>query len=1542
MALLSVAGLVSAACSTDPQTSETKQDRVGPGPDLVVTAISAPPSAQSNFTARITVCNEGDVSSPPTDVLLYASEDTTLTPGNPPAGDFVLGGSPVSNLEVGACTTVDVQGWSVPGDGNAYLAARVDPMGFVVEGSESNNDFVGALMGFGYGPDLVVQSISGPPSAQGSFEARVTVCNQGTADAPSTQVELYASLDEVLVPMPPMGDFMIGSGPLSNLPAGRCAVAVINAWAPPLPNGAAYLAARVDPWNGISELIDSNNEAFGALTGFGNGPDLTIASVSGPASSQGNFTATVRVCNQGTTDAPGAMVELYASDDDVVVTGPPPSGDFMIGSAWVDSTLAGRCRNVSINAWAPPAPDGALYLAAAVDPQSTVQELIESNNTRLGALTGFGFGPDLIVTQLSGPPAAEGSFTVQATVCNQGTADAPSTSLALYATADTTVEFGPPPSGDFMIGNGWVDFLMPGRCRTVSVDAWTPPGAPAQYLAAAVDENDGVQELIESNNTFLGALTGFGSGQDLVVRGLEAPVAVDGAFTARVTVCNQGTIQSGNGQVFVYSSEDQILDGGPPSPFGDFILGGNSVPSLYPSACAVVEVQGWSPPTQDGNVYLIAQVDPDNTLVELIESNNTFVGALMGVGFGPDLIITGVTGPASASGSFGGQITVCNQGTADASSTMVELYASADQVIDPIGPGAPGESDFFVGTTPVPNLPRGVCLTLPFTGFAPPLTGGAYLAARVDAFDAVDELIDTNNEGFSGLIGFGNGPDLVVTTLQVPAAIGGGNGFTAQITVCNQGTQSSPGAPVELYGSADRVVTPGPGEDFMIGNTFVDGTEPGQCRTVSINGWGVPLQGEGYVAAVVDPSYFGSNNVIELIESNNTTFSGVVGFGFGPDLVVTAIAAPASANGPFVAQVTVCNQGTQDAPSATVELFASTDTALSTLPMPAGDFFIGSMNTDYLQAGACDVVSINGYPSPQTGAVNLLARVDGPQSVQELIESNNVSAPRLIGMGAGPDLVVTSISGPSSANGSFTTQVTVCNQGTLSSPAVTVQVYASTDRRLDTTTPLPYGDAVLGGASTGTLNAGQCRSVAVQSFPPPLTGGAYLAARVDAQDNAVELIESNNEAFGALTGFGFGPDLVVTNIVAPTGVSGSFTAQVTVCNRGTAAGPGTQVELYATADTTLVAQPTPGADFFLGSGPVNGLNAGQCQTVAVMGGGPSMVDGAYLAAAVDSFNGVSELIESNNTYLGALTGFGFGPDLVLTALTPNPFVMPGGLLRVAYTVCNRGTQPSTPSDVGFVVASTPNVVVGPGAPVFNMPVAGLAAGACASGTAQLGVPMGEGPGYVVGAADPFGNTVELIERNNGRSGTFSVAFLYCGNGAREATEACDDGNFSSNDGCSATCTIEYRQPWRENVNGTQFTNVAWNYAMGYHFTPNTNGFVTQLGGFFNGTKTVRLFDRQTGAVLAQATVTAANSWGYTSIPAVAVQAGRSYTVAVYLAGSGGSYRSGVQALPRTYGNVRIDGSTYISTAGTAASARPTNLITTTMYGQADIRFSRYQ
>ncbi len=140
-------------------------------------------------------------------------------------------------------------------------------------------------------------------------------------------------------------------------------------------------------------------------------------------------------------------------------------------------------------------------------------------------------------------------------------------------------------------------------------------------------------------------------------------------------------------------------------------------------------------------------------------------------------------------------------------------------------------------------------------------------------------------------------------------------------------------------------------------------------------------------------------------------------------------------------------------------------------------------------------------------------------------------------------------------------------------------------------------------------------------------------------------------------------------------------------------------------------------------------------------------------------------------------------------------------------------------------------------------------------------------------------------------------------------------------------------PWKTNGNGALYTNFGWNYTMGYHFTPQKSGRITKLGGFFNGAKTVYLWDKTTGALLAQANVTSANSWNYTSISTVSVQAGKTYTVAVYLGGSGGSYRAGIATLPKIYADIKIEGSTYNS-----GTARPTNNITTYMYGQVDIEF----
>src|SRR4029079_13611461 len=142
-------------------------------------------------------------------------------------------------------------------------------------------------------------------------------------------------------------------------------------------------------------------------------------------------------------------------------------------------------------------------------------------------------------------------------------------------------------------------------------------------------------------------------------------------------------------------------------PFG----GGTSVPGLAAGACTTVSIPGFGPP-QPGAYYLGAIVDPQNSVSELIESNNAFAGGLIGIGNGPDLVVTAVTGPASSTGSFTATVTVCNQGTASSPSTGVELHPSTDTTITTADP--------FGGSASVPALAAGACTTVSFPAFAPP------------------------------------------------------------------------------------------------------------------------------------------------------------------------------------------------------------------------------------------------------------------------------------------------------------------------------------------------------------------------------------------------------------------------------------------------------------------------------------------------------------------------------------------------------------------------------------------------------------------------------------------------------------------------------------------------------------------------------------------------------------------------------------------------------------------------------------------------------
>ena len=457
----------------------------------------------------------------------------------------------------------------------------------------------------------------------------------------------------------------------------------------------------------------------------------------------------ITVCNQGTNTAFGSDIVVYASADPTIEPG-PGSTDVDIGFASVPPLQAGECRAVLANLATPPGPQGEYFLGVVADLGNQVSELLEDNNTTVVGPFGFGFGPDLAVTQVNLPASADQPFTANVTVCNQGTAAASAHDLTLYASLDATIETPAvvPGTEDTFLGNAPVAGLNAGECSTVDVAASAPPSTGAFFVGAIVDEINAVIELLEGNNTTVAGPIGLGTGSDLVVRTLVVPTVLNGpGQTADVTVCNDGTAPSTPTDVLLSASVDQVIT--LPPALTDPQIGFAPVPALNPGECStespVVIEPAFSVPV--GQAFVGATVDPSNFDSELVEVNNQRLVGPIGVGAGVELRVAAVSGPAfvGPGQEISVDVQVCNDGDQLSPPTDVALFASPDQVLDVRG------LDPFIGTASTPAVPAAGCVDLvaPTFGFAGLVEGIWYLAAEVDPNQAVVELLEGNN-GFVG------------------------------------------------------------------------------------------------------------------------------------------------------------------------------------------------------------------------------------------------------------------------------------------------------------------------------------------------------------------------------------------------------------------------------------------------------------------------------------------------------------------------------------------------------------------------------------------------------------------------------------------------------------------------------------------------------------------------------------------------------------------------------------------------------------------------
>jgi len=593
-------------------------------------------------------------------------------------------------------------------------------------------------------------------------------------------------------------------------------------------------------------------------------------------------------------------------------------------------------------------------------------------------------------------------------------------------------------------------------------------------------------------------------------------------------------------------------------------------------------------------------------------------------------------------------------------------------------------------------------------------------------------------------------PDLTMTAVSGPTTANVTQQITVNATVKNQGPGDAGFVYVVFYLSSDSNITT---SDYPLGGVWLNSIATGAQQNVTA-AVTVPNIGGGtyYIGAIVDPN----NDVVESNESNNALAGNQINVTtLHPDLVMTAVSGPTSANsGQTITVVnTVKNQGLYAAGGFSVGLYLSTDTAITT-----GDTLIGYQSIGSLAAGAEStsgtVVTIPAGMA--SGRYYIGAIADYSNTVTESNETNNALAGNRITITkVYPDLLMTAVSGPSSANAGqdITVVNTVKNQGleATATSGFNVGIYLSTDSTITT------GDTLIGYQYVGRLAAGvSLTSSTVVTIPASVASGTYyIGAIADYNNMVIESNETNNALAGnQINVTNLSPDLIMTAVSGPSSANTgqNITVVNTVKNQGLEAAGGFYVGIYLSTDATISAD-----DTLIGYQYVGSLAAGATSASSTVVTVP--VDLAfgtyYICAKADYFfNLVIESNETNNALAGnQINVTSSYPDLIMTAVSGPISATRGQNITVANTVKNQGTGAAGGSSVGLYLSTDAAITTGDTL-IGYQSIGSLAAGAASASNTVVTIPASMAAGrYYIGAIADYSNTVaESNETNNALAG----------------------------------------------------------------------------------------------------------------------------------------------------------------------------------------------
>jgi subtilase family serine protease len=223
-------------------------------------------------------------------------------------------------------------------------------------------------------------------------------------------------------------------------------------------------------------------------------------------------------------------------------------------------------------------------------------------------------------------------------------------------------------------------------------------------------------------------------------------------------------------------------------------------------------------------------------------------------------------------------------------------------------------------------------------------------------------------------------------------------------------------------------------------------------------------------------------------------------------LIVSSVSAPSTAGTGTTISVTSTtkNQGGGLSGPSTTRFYLSTNSSLDS----SDALLDGSRSVPALAPGAANSGSTSVTISPGTapGTYYIIAKADADNAVPETNDGNNTKSSSSIKIG--PDLIVSSVSAPSSAGAGSTISVTdsTRNQGGGSAGASTTKFYLSTNSSLGSS------DIFLGSRAVGTLGPGETKSGSTPlTIPPGTASGTYrIVAQADGDNVVPETSNSNN------------------------------------------------------------------------------------------------------------------------------------------------------------------------------------------------------------------------------------------------------------------------------------------------------------------------------------------------------------------------------------------------------------------------------------------------